>query len=375
MKIIVAGDYAPRLRLQQQIEERNFEEIFDKELLEIVKSADFSIVNLESPIADKTCKPIYKYGPNLKCTTNAIDALCYANFGIVTMANNHILDYGEAGLKKTLEYCEDVGLKTVGAGVDLPQSKKTLYLSKDNQRLAIINCCEHEFSVATENTGGAHPLNPISQYYTIQEAKKNSDIVLVIIHGGHEHYQLPSLRMQQTYRFFIDAGADAVINHHQHCYSGYELYNSKPIFYGLGNFAFDSKIRNTSWNTGFIVQLNFDENTTGFSIIPYIQYNDTPDVKICDRGQQVLFENSLKKLNQIIADRTLLTEKNNEYYKKCTSWEISILEPYRGKLLYKLYNMGLLPSFIKKRKIPALLNHICCESHRDKLIYALNNKI
>lgn len=374
MKITVAGDFAPRLRLQQQIEDHNFEEIFDKKLLKIIKSSDFSIANLESPVADETCKPIYKYGPNLKCTTAAIEALNYANFGIVTMANNHILDYGEAGLNKTLKYCKKMGIKTVGAGINLSQSKKTLYLSKNSQRLAIINCCEHEFSIATENTGGAHPLNPISQYYTIQDAKKNADSVLVIIHGGHEHYQLPSLRMQETYRFFIDAGADAVVNHHQHCYSGYEFYKNKPIFYGLGNFAFDSNIRNSSWNAGFMVQFDFKENATDFSIIPYIQYNDSPNVTICDPEQQILFENSIKKLNGIIADKTLLQEENHKYYKTCIPWEISILEPYRGKLLYKLYNMRLLPSFIKRRKIPALLNHIHCESHRDKLIFALKDK-
>lgn len=57
------------------------------------------------------------------------------------------------------------------------------------------------------------------------------------MHGGHEHYQLPSLRMQETYRFFIDAGADVVVNHHQHCFSGYEIYNNKYIFMGWVIFA------------------------------------------------------------------------------------------------------------------------------------------
>ena len=85
-----------------------------------------------------------------------------------------------------------------------------------------------------------NPLLPIQQFYKIQEAKENADYVLVIVHGGIEHYQLPTSRMIETYRFFIDAGADAVVNHHQHCYSGYERYKSKPIIYGLGNLLFDN---------------------------------------------------------------------------------------------------------------------------------------
>ena len=51
----------------------------------------------------------------------------------------------------------------------------------------------------------------------VEEAKKKADFVLVIVHGGSEHFQLPTPRMQATYRFFVDAGADAVVNHHQHC--------------------------------------------------------------------------------------------------------------------------------------------------------------
>ena len=135
-----------------------------------------------------------------------------------------------------------------------------LYKEIGDKKLAVINCCEHEFSIATETTAGSNPLNPISQYYAIKEAKEKADYVLVIVHGGHEHYQLPSTRMQETYRFFIDVGADAVVNHHQHCYSGYEYYNGKPIMYGLGNFCFDEGLKKTKqWHEGYIVEISFTE--------------------------------------------------------------------------------------------------------------------
>ena len=117
---------------------------------------------------------------------------------------NHILDYGHEGLLKSIECCKDQGLDVVGVGDNLSEAERIIYLEKDGKKLAIINCCEHEFSIATESEAGANPLNPIRQYYAIQEAKKHADYVLVIVHGGHEHFQLPSPRMQETYRFFVD---------------------------------------------------------------------------------------------------------------------------------------------------------------------------
>ena len=119
-----------------------------------------------------------------------------------------------------------------------------MYKRKDGETLAIINCCEHEFSIADDDSAGANPLNPIQQYYKIKEARLNADYVLVIVHGGHEMYQLPSLRMVDTYRFFIDAGADAVVNHHQHCFSGYETRRSlSSMVWAISALTWEEKIQ------------------------------------------------------------------------------------------------------------------------------------
>lgn len=85
--------------------------------------------------------------------------------------------------------------------------------------------------------------------------------------------------MQETYRFFIDTGADAVVNHHQHCYSGYEIYHDKPICYGLGNFCFDEDGRRECfWNEGYLVKLDFVNENIDFELIPYTQCNETASV-------------------------------------------------------------------------------------------------
>ena len=270
MKILIAGDFCPQNRVSQQIDKENYELVLGQ-VREVTTKADYSIVNFECPVTKGGEKPIMKQGPNLQCSSKGIEAVKWAGFDCVTLANNHFRDYGDEGVKNTIDVCMEIGIDAVGGGENLMEASAILYKQIGDHTLAIINCCEHEFSIATETQGGANPLNPIQQYYSIKEAKEKADYVLVIVHGGHEHWQLPSPRMQETYRFFVDAGADAVVNHHQHCYSGFEVYNNKPIFYGLGNFCFDWPERNSEkWNHGYMVCLDLNK-TIGFKIIPYKQ--------------------------------------------------------------------------------------------------------
>lgn len=375
MNILIAGDFAPMSRLAELVERRRFPEVFREELRNVVRAADFSLVNFESPIVEDSYKPIPKCGPNLKCSKAAAEAVRYAGFTGVTFANNHILDYGAEGLRRTVECCRNQGLDVVGVGDDLEDAGKILYLEKEGEMLAVVNCCEHEFSIATDTEAGANPLDLVRQFYQIKEAKANADHVLVIVHGGHEHFQLPSIRMVETYRFFIEVGADAVVNHHQHCYSGYETYKGKPIFYGLGNFCFDEEsFRNCFWNKGYMVELDFSNGAVVFDLYPYSQCDASASVDLLQGNERKNFEKELDYLNHIISDETLLKARLLTYYGKYSEVELSILEPYGSRVARKLYSLGILPSFIRGNKLATILNHIGCESHRDKMLFALNQK-
>ena len=195
MKVLVAGDYAYGQRLVDIVKNRQYGILFN-DIKEIIKAADVSIVNYETPVLLDGGKyiPITKQGPNLQSPPEAVEAISYAGFNTATLANNHILDYGEEGCRDAIKTLENAGIETVGAGNNLSEAEKILYRHIAGQTLAIINCCEHEFSIAKENKAGANPLDPIKQFYAIKEAKKHAEFVLVIVHGGHEHYQLPSPR-------------------------------------------------------------------------------------------------------------------------------------------------------------------------------------
>lgn len=375
MKILITGDFCPQDRVAKLIEKEDYKSVFG-EVIEYTKLADYSIVNLEAPIVETEAKPIDKCGPNLKCTSNAVKALKYAGFNMATLANNHFYDYGDDGVKQTLDACQKEGIDVVGGGMNISEASQTFYKEIKGVRVAIINCCEHEFSIATDTSGGSNPLNPIQQYYAIQNAKQKADKVIVIVHGGHEHYQLPSPRMKETYRFFVDAGADAVINHHQHCYSGYEIYKDKPIIYGLGNFSFDrSQFRNHIWNEGYMIMLNIEGKNISFETIPYIQGNDNAGVCIMDISNKQKFNSEINNLNTVIADDKFLKFEHEQWINKNSRGYLFALEPYQGRYLSALYFRNLLPTFINKKKCYKIMNYINCEAHLDRLIYMLKNRI
>lgn len=380
MTLLFAGDYYPNRRVVPLIE-KNETSVIDDDICELVSSADYSVFNYESPIVTNSdYKPIVKAGPNLKSTEKAAQYIKDVGFKMATLANNHILDYGGEALEDTIEILKGLQFDIVGTGKNLEEAGSVLYKSIGGKDFAFINCCEHEFSIATETQAGANPLNPISQYYAIMEAKENADYVIVIVHGGTEHYQLPSQRMIDTYRFFIDAGANVVVNHHQHCYSGYEEYKCGVIFYGLGNFCFDSfteqNIGNTTiWNEGYMVLLDFSKEKLSYKLYPYIQCAKEPTVELMDKGDMKNFIERIEELNSIIQNPLQLKTCNERWMSESYLQQQYILLPYPNRFLLSAATRGWIPNGLNKDRVTRLLNKVDCESHRDRLLYFLKKTL
>ncbi len=371
MKILVAGDYYPRRRIEELLKKNDYS--FFDEVKSYTSTSDYSIVNFEGCVAGTDDTPIDKCGPNLRCDKKAIEALKYAGFDAVTLANNHFYDYGDSSVVKTLQACEEYGIDHVGGGITLNDAQAVLYKKIGEKNLAVINICEKEFSIATNKHGGAAPLNLPTVYRAIQAAQNKADYILVLVHEGIEVYPYPTPRMKDVYRFFIDAGASAVVNHHQHCISGYEIYQGKPIFYGLGNFCFDEikAIDNKSWEKGYMIELVFGD-TIEFLLHPYNQCSkENPVVEfVRDRRE---FDDSIQRLNQIIADDAEIQRRFGIMASKGATIANNILTPYNSAFLKRLSRKKVLPSFLSNFRLKQLLGHVQCESHRDVLIYGLNN--
>lgn len=374
MKIVIGGDFSPQNRFEVQIQNSQYQDSL-KELRHAFDGAEFKIVNFETTIVPTGAKPIIKIGPNLSSSAGTIDVLSWLGVNIVTLANNHTFDYGKDALNNSMELLSTQGISCVGAGENLEQASEPLFVkSQEGETLAIINCCEHEYGIATERNPGTNPLNPVRQYYDIQKARKKADYVLVIVHGGHEQFPLPSLRMQDTYRFFIDAGADIVVNNHQHCYSGREIYNGKPIYYGLGNLVFDwKKPFPPRWNEGILLKLELKGGTIKHIPIPYTQFGN--EARFSLSRQKANFEEEFKRLSEIISNRDNLREEIDKYYAECQRTIYTRLQPWPGKYFKGAFFRGWLPSHIPHKTLNWIKNVVLCQSHCDKLEYFLENKL
>ncbi|WP_194778192.1 CapA family protein [Pararhodonellum marinum] len=366
----VSGDFCPKGRVEETAKKGNFDLLFGK-LVDQIKGSDLAITNMEAPLTISN-KPILKTGPSIKVHPDTIHVLKKGGFDLLTLANNHIMDYGEEGLAESIKSIDGIGLKSIGAGINFEEASKPYYFEKNGYVLAVINFAENEWSTTFNQTPGANPLDPVGNYNQIQFAKMKADKVLVITHGGHEHYPYPSPRMKSLFRFFVDAGASAVVNHHPHCISGFEWYKGCPIFYSLGNFIFDYPERNhLPWNIGMTVQLHFSDEKTRIELTTFDQCNEEIGILVHDEIRKEEVNNELKKINEIISDDLKL---KNEFDKMVLSKEKTYknyIEPIGNKYLKFLINKKVIPSFLSEKKKRYLLNLTRCESHRDILISIL----
>lgn len=377
MKILIAGDFSPKNILSDTIVDGSYKNYY-KEIRNITSTADLSIVNFETTLVNKDSRPIRKCGPNLSAPDQIVDAVKWLGFDMVTLANNHSLDFGSEGLQKTIETLKENNVAYVGAGCNLEGAQKYSIQVIDSKKVAVVNCCEEEFTIATDDDWGANPLRPADVFFQIQLAKREADFVIVITHAGHEHFQLPSLEMQKTFRLFIEAGADAVVNHHQHCFSGMEVYKDKPIVYGVGNFLFYSPIKAAGrcpWNEGYLCMLELSDAGIKSEVIPYLQNVDGLNFTILKDRRE--FDHEFNQLSRIITNKSSLKQHVIDYYRsdEKSRGYFNMLQPFYGRIYNALTTRGLIPRFIAKKKLINAYNFINCESHRTPLLYAYRERI
>lgn len=372
IKIFISGDFAPINRVSDIIDKKEYVSLYN-DMLPYIKECDISITNLECPLVEDGT-PIKKTGPNLKAPIKSIEALKYAGFNMVTLANNHMMDYGADGLNSTINVCKENDIEYIGAGQNITEAQVIKYFNIKNKKIAFINCCENEWSTTFGNYPGCNPLNEIDIYNQIKEAKSNSDYVITIIHGGHEMFEYPSPRMKKLYRWFIDLGADTVIGHHTHCFSGFEIYNNKPIVYSLGNFVFDSDLRNSIWNYGASATLTINENRISLELNPYCQCNTKVGVKLLEERDRITWFNNEYSKTIIIQNDVLLYEQFKKFSHKKEKLYRNYLEPKSNRIILAAKNKGILPKRINNDKCLLYTNLIRTESHRDLLLNILQNK-
>jgi poly-gamma-glutamate capsule biosynthesis protein CapA/YwtB (metallophosphatase superfamily) len=298
MQILFAGDVMLGRLVNEVLANAQFTYVWG-DTIDIIKRADFSLINLECPVSskgkewNKTFK-VFHFRANL----DAIQVLNSASIDYVSLANNHILDYDIEALLDTLDILDKNNISHSGAGRNLKEAMKPAIIekklklkpsnnhdsyynvhneevnnngSKNTIRIGLISLTDNEpeWEAKYDQAGINYiptALDPDIYYYRLQNyienAKKQSDLVIVSSHVGPHFRETPSMKYVNFAHKIIDLGADIYWGHSNHMPQGIELYkhndNNKIILYDCGDFiddyAIDSNYRN---DLSFIFLLHF----------------------------------------------------------------------------------------------------------------------
>lgn len=225
----------------------------------ILRDADFSIANLECPVATGGAEL-----PTKVITFRAhprVLKVLKGRFDAVAVSNNHAGDYGKAAFLETLEHLKTAGIRSFGGGRDLAAAHAPLWIEKKGLRIAVLGY--DEFKPRSFEAGPDWPGIAWSEdeevIADIRAARAaGADLVIPFMHWGWENEPEPGERQKQFARRMIDAGADAVVGGHPHIVQGAEIYRGRPIVYSLGNFVFDGFADKPTGRLGWLLRLTVE---------------------------------------------------------------------------------------------------------------------
>ncbi|RAV13805.1 CapA family protein [Paenibacillus contaminans] len=371
--LLIAGDLVPTQSNTDLFNNADIVRLLGGELFSLWNSTNMRIFNLEAPLVDKET-PIPKCGPNLSAPTSTIKGIKALDPTLLTLANNHILDQGKGGLNSTTGILNNYGIQYVGVGNNLSEASTSYTLEQDGVKIGIYACAEHEFTIATEDTPGANPFDPLESLDHIQNLKTTCDYVIVLYHGGNEHYRYPSPYLQKICRKMVRKGADLVVCQHSHCIGAYEKYEKSVIVYGQGNFIFD-RSESELWKTSLLIKVIFD-NELRIEYIPIVKNGNVVNLADEKESENILkdfHKRSLEILQDGFINRRYSEYASNNHlmylgqFVGFGKW-LSRIDRYllKGKLAKSRYN---------KKQLLAMQNFIECEAHRELLLKGLKEKL
>ena len=212
--------------------------LFDPDVQAYADAHDVRCCNFEGAAYHEGAVTGKKAGPALMQGKTAPARILASGFNLVTLANNHVMDYGEAGLNAALEAFS--GVTTIGAAANAPLAYRPYILERGGVKAGVLALTERQYGTldGTRSAGTAWICAPETRN-NIRLLRTECSHVVVVCHAGLEDVGQPLSEWRAAYRGFIDAGASAVVCHHPHVPQGWERYKQGVIFYSLGNLAWE----------------------------------------------------------------------------------------------------------------------------------------
>lgn len=289
-------------------DEGGINRILSSEILDIMKSSDVMMANSEFTVSNRG-KKLKKKTYTFRAKPERLSIYDEMGVDLVTLANNHVYDYGLDAFNDMLDAFKEYKIPHIGAGHNLEEASKPYYFIINGYKIAFVNANRSEKNIltpgATDNSGGVFRCyDPTNMINKIKEVKQDSDYVVAIIHYGRENsHELESEQVSSS-KAYIDAGADMVVGHHAQVLQGIEFYNHKPIIYNLGIFLFNDEVVDTAI---FKAVLN-DNGEFDYYIIPALQKNENTSLLDGDDKQRVINDLNSYSINAKIDEDGKINE-------------------------------------------------------------------
>lgn len=356
--------------------------LLGEELRNELQNSDVNVMNYEAPIKASNYSLLQKSGPRLSQNEQVIDTLVQSGFNVISMANNHAMDFGEESLLYTKSLLEKHNCLTLGAG-SWEDAYQIKYVEKHGVRIGFLAVTQHEFGVLDEEYNGkdqvgtAWMLHPCIDELIV-EGRKQCDYLFVLPHAGieNEYYPLPELRT--LYRHWINMGADGVFASHPHTPQGWEMYNNKPICYSLGNFCFENHSASLPpyWNYGLVAQVILDKEgaklvmkSVAFDQATCI-LNSTEEDEFCKHIREVI--------SILHDDKTYMEEVNSYCLRLQNLYDRAFSDSGYMKYDIKKYSKQIVLKMVGREHdfSPVyIINNLQCEAHRWAILRAFKTKL
>ena len=291
--LLFAGDLFLTDLLQSKYNQQGISAAASDSLLSVLREADIFMLNEEFPFGT-TGEPMEEKEYTFRVDPSYSTVLSELGVDIVTLANNHMLDFGRGPLTETLNTLDQAGIAHVGAGENIDEAKALKTFEMDGRTIGFLGASrvipEHSWNASSGSSGLFTTYDAAVLVEQIQKAEESCDFTVVYVHWGIEKNTQPEEYQKTLARQYIDAGADAVIGAHPHVLQGIEFYQGKPIFYSLGNFIFS----NGAYET-MLVELTVGGTETEIRLIPCV--SEANQMRLLEESAWPAFYQNLESLS------------------------------------------------------------------------------
>jgi poly-gamma-glutamate capsule biosynthesis protein CapA/YwtB (metallophosphatase superfamily) len=284
---------------------------------------NFVIANLESPLVSDTVNSI-----SGKCTLQGdlgwAKILCDCGISLVSLANNHLMDFGEQGLNNTIEALQSAGILYVGAGQDAKSACAPVFKDLSGNKLAFLARSAVEVSslcYAGPEQPGVALLDENELVSAIKKCKETADLVIVMLHWGIEHYHYPTPQQRRLAKTLVSAGADIILGHHPHVLQGEEQIGNALVSYSSGNFLFDE----FPWS---YLTSDGQENKTQLTLTPANRQGMMLEVKIADNSRMTTKQIFTRISSDAIVEIDDSPARQSDYQKLCNRLHIQFYDTF-----------------------------------------------